>query len=393
MTQLRGRSTFGSGLVTGLVAGLAVAALAVWVAGIGDEDDPVAQARDVIEENYFKDVPDEMLEQSSIRGMVDDLRKTYDDRFSHYFTPEQLDRFESATTGEFSGVGLIVNEVPRGLRVALVYPDTPAERAGIHEGDVIVAVDGKSIAGQPSDVSTSQIQGPPGSDVELEVVSADTGRSRQLELERATVRIPAVQGAMRRVDGRRVAWIQFTGFSHGTHGELHSELERAYRLGAEGAVIDLRGNGGGLLNEAILSASVFVEDGVIASTSSRTEPDETYEAEGDALDPRPMVVLVNRDTASASEIVTAALRAYDLAPVVGTRTFGKGTFQEVISLPSGGALDLTRGRYFTADGESLTDKGIEPDIRAKDDPRTERVDEALMRALDVLGQEIQGAGQ
>ena len=389
MSLFRGRSTFGSGLVTGLLAGLAIAALIVWVAGgIDDGDDSVAEARQVIEDNYFKDVPVETLEQSSIRGMVDDLRRAYDDRFSHYFTPEQLEQFESATAGHFSGIGLAVNEVKKGLRVAIVYPDSPAEEANLAEGDVITSVDGESIAGVPSQISTEEIKGPPGSDVELRVISAATGEARVINVERASVRIPAVQSQMRRTDGRKVAWVRFGEFTQGAHGELRAELERLYRQGAEGAVIDLRGNGGGLLNEAVLSASVFVEDGVIVSTRSRTEADETYDAEGDALDPRPTVVLVNRDSASASEILTAALQVYDLATVVGTRTFGKGTFQEVIGLPAGGALDLTRGRYFTADGTSIADTGVKPDVRAEDDPRTPRTDEALQRALAVVGDEL-----
>jgi carboxyl-terminal processing protease len=392
--RFKSRSSFGSGLVTGLVAGLAVAAFVVWLAGgIADDDDPVAQAREVIEDNYFKDVPGEQLEQSSIRGMVDELRRSYDDRFSHYFTPQQLHRFESATSGRFSGVGLVVNEVPRGLRVALVYPDTPAEEAGISEGDVITAVDGKSIAGEPADVSTAEIKGPPGSDVELRVVSAGTGKASEINVKRASVRIPAVQGALRGVDGHKVGWVRFTTFSEGAHGELREELERLYRRGAEGAIIDLRGNGGGLLNEAVLSASVFVEDGVVVSTRSRTQGDRSYEAAGDALDPRPTVVLVNRDSASASEILAAALKEYEVATVVGTRTFGKGTFQEVIALPAGGAVDLTIGQYLTADGTSIAGEGVKPDVRAEDDRRTPRTDEGLQQALEVVGQDLPDSGQ
>ena len=397
LNPFKGRSTFSSGLLIGLVAGLSLAALVVYLGGgLAGEDDPIAQAREVIEENYFKDVPDEKLEQSSIRGMVDELRRSYDDRFSHYFNPKQLRQFETGTSGRFSGIGLAVNQVPRGLRVALVYPETPAAEAGIAEGDVITAVDGKSISGVPADVSTSQIKGPPGSDVKLRLVSARTGEARVINVERASVRIPAVQGAMQRADGSKVASIRFHTFSEGAHGELRDELERLYGRGAEGAVIDLRGNGGGLLNEAVLSSSLFVEDGVVVSTRSRTQGNRSYEAVGDALDPRPMVVLVNRDSASATEILAAALQEYDLATVVGTRTFGKGSFQEVIGLPAGGAVDLTIGQYLTADGTSLAGKGVQPDVRAKDDPRTPgrgrpprpADDEALQKALDVLAGEL-----
>ena len=131
--------------------------------------------------------------------------------------------------------------------------------------------------------------------------------------------------------------------------------------GAEGLVLDLRGNGGGLLTEAVLTSSIFVEDGVIVSTNGRTQGDETFDAVGDALPERPMVVLINDDTASASEILTAAVSEAGLAEVVGERSFGKGTFQEVIPLENGGALDLTIGEYLTRDGTSINGTGIKPD--------------------------------
>ena len=141
----------------------------------------------------------------------------------------------------------------------------------------------------------------------------------------------------------------------------------------------------------MLSASVFVEDGNIVSTRSRTEGDRDYEAIGDAIDPRPTVVLVNRDTASAAEILTAALQQNDLAEVVGTRTYGKGTFQEVMDLPAGGALDLTVGEYLTADGTSILGEGVKPDVRVADDPGTPDRDEGLaaLRARRSLGASLE----
>lgn len=379
------------GLIVGVIAGLWLGTQADGLGGIGDlvgvDGTANDEAIDVIEDSYFKQVERSRLEDASIQGMVRELRERYDDRFSHYFDPGELRRFKQSTSGRFSGVGLSVREVKRGLRVTTVFDDTPAKQAGIREGDVILAVDGRSIAGEPADLATGMIKGPPGTTVKLRVLTPSSGRARTLGIERAEVQVPAVQAKLRRADGHKVAYVQLGGFSQGAHGELRSEIERLYREGAEGLVLDLRGNGGGLLNEAVLASSVFIENGVIVSTSGRTQPDRDYQAAGQALEPRPTVVLINRDTASAAEILAAALAERGLAKLVGTRSFGKGSFQEVIELDNGGAIDLTVGEYLTSEGRSLAGKGIRPAVRAKDELRTPP-DEGLKRGLDVLGREL-----
>jgi carboxyl-terminal processing protease len=379
------------GLIVGLVAGLWLGARADRVEPLGNllGEDPSLneEALDVIEESYFRSVDAETLEDASVRAMIQELRRRYDDRFSHFFNVRQLRRFEEATSGRFSGIGLSVLEVKRGLRVASVFEDTPAAEAGIEEGDVIVGVDGRSIAGEPADAATARIKGPPGTEVELEVIGSGTGDAERITLRRAEVQVPAVQGALRRLDGDRVAYVRLAGFSEGAHGELRHELERLYGRGALGLVLDLRGNGGGLLNEAVLTASVFIEDGVIVTTEGRAQPRQDYTAVGGALDPQPTVVLIDRNTASAAEILAAALEERGLATLVGTRSFGKGTFQEVIELENGGAVDLTVGEYLTADGSSLAGEGIQPDVRVRDRRGTER-DEALNRALAVLERKL-----
>jgi carboxyl-terminal processing protease len=379
------------GLVVGVLAGLWLGARADRVEPLGDllgdEQTLSDEALEVIDESYFRGVDESQLEDASVGAMIQELRRRYDDRFSHYFNPRQLARFEQSTSGRFSGIGLSVLEVKRGLRVASVFDGTPAAEAGIEEGDVIVAVDGHSIAGEPANAATARIKGPPGSEVEIRVEAAGSGKAREIRLERAEVRVPAVMGEVRRAGGEKVAYVGLAGFSEGAHGELRDEIERLYTKGAQGVLLDLRGNGGGLLDEAVLTSSVFIEEGVIVSTSGRTQPQTDYEAVGGALDPQPMVVLIDRNTASAAEILAAALGERGLATLVGTRTFGKGTFQEVIELDHGGALDLTVGEYLTSDGKSLAGKGIRPDVRASDRRRT-RPDEALRRGLRVLGGEL-----
>ncbi len=190
--------------------------------------------------------------------------------------------------------------------------------------------------------------------------------------------------------------MDLSAFSDGAHGPLRDSTQRLERRGAQGIVLDLRGNPGGLLNEAVLTASVYLPKGdKVVSTNSRTEGSRVYRAAGDPLPRRPMVVLIDRGTASAAEILASALADNGLATVVGTRSFGKGLFQDVLDLSNGGKLDLTVGEFFTADGISLAPKGIHPDVFAKDDPKT-KADEGLRRALSVLEREVtkqQGGAQ
>jgi carboxyl-terminal processing protease len=388
-------SGYSSGLLTGLLvgalAGAVVAGLAIGLLGLfgvfGEDQSLADEATEVIEENYFREPKPRKLGDDSVNGMVNELRKRYDDRFSHYFDPETLRQFEAQTSGQFTGVGLGVVEAKEGLRVGQVYEDTPAEEAGIEVGDVITAADGDDLKGLDAEAAAAKIKGEPGTEVRLTVEPRGGGKPEQLDVERAEVRIPAAQGEMKRVDGREIAYVQLATFSEGAHAELRDEIEKLYRRGAEGLVLDLRGNGGGLLNEGVLTSSIFVEDGVVVATEGRAKPREEYEAVGDAIEERPAAVLVDENTASAAEILAAAMSDYDLATVVGGRTYGKGTFQEVIELENGGALDLTVGEYLTSEDVSLAGKGIKPDVAAKDKPAT-KADEALDIALGEISKQL-----
>ena len=342
------------------------------------------EATELIEDNYYREVGAEELTDSSLQGMVRGLRRQYSDRFSDYFSPEALAHFNEAISGRFSGIGLTVTEVAPGLRVSRVFHGSPAAGAGIEVGDLIVSVDGESIAGENSEISTAKIKGPEGTEVTIGVRTPPAGKLRQLRITRAEVALPIVSGKVETVDGRKLGHVRLVTFSEGAHAFLRRAVEKVEREGAEGIVLDLRANGGGLLQEAVLTASIFLpKDEVVVTTDSRTQGHAVYKAVGDNLPARPIVVLIDRNTASAAEILTAALADNAGAKVVGTRSYGKGVFQQEVGLSNGGALKLTIGEYFTPDGDNLAGRGIQPDVKARDVPRTAR-DEAVDRALGVL---------
>ncbi len=343
------------------------------------------EATELIEDNYYRPVGSGELTNASLQGMVRELRRRHHDRFSDYFSPEALARFDEAISGHFSGIGLTVTQVKEGLRVDGVFPHSPAQRAGIEAGDVIVSVEGDSIAGQSSQVSTEKIKGPEGSDVTIGVRAEPDGKAREVEVTREQISLPVVSSRVKRVGDRTLGYVQLISFSEGAHAALREAVEKVEKKGAEGIVLDLRGNGGGLLEEAVLTASVFLpKDQVVVTTDSRTQGHAVYETVGDNLRALPIVVLIDRNTASAAEILTAALADDADARVVGTRSYGKGVFQQEVGLSNGGALKLTIGEYFTPEGVNLArSHGIHPEVKVADDPRT-APDEALERAFDVL---------
>jgi len=366
-----------------------VAVVIVWLTGgFGSNGGVSTDAQDVIEQNYFRQVKPSLLDNASIDGMISTLKQRYDDRFSHYFDPREYRQFALSNSGEFSGVGLTVNGVTAGLRVASVLPGSPAKRANIKPNDVIVAVDGHSLRGVSEDVAVSRVKGPPGTPVTLTIRSGGTGKPRQVHLKRATVKLPVATGHIAHAGPEKVAYVRFATFSSGSHGQLASQIKSLYSKGAQGLVLDLRGNPGGQVTEAVLAASLFLQKGQrVLSTRGRTQGSQVYDAVGSPLPSKPTVVLIDHNTASAAEILASALEEHHVATTVGSRSFGKGTFQKVIGLPGGGALDLTVGRYFTADGSSLLGKGITPQVPARDRPGKPG-DEALKKGLSVLAEDL-----
>jgi carboxyl-terminal processing protease len=349
------------------------------------EDGPAIRADiiDTIQDHYYKPVSKSKLEEESLRGMVDSLK----DPYTRYFSPKEAKTFNDDLSGKFEGVGMSVHPSKEGLVITDTFEGAPARKAGMRAGDVITHVNGHSIAGTGINKATDRIKGPPGTFVDLTVKRGD--KTLNFHVKRARIEIPEVEGKLMTRDGHKFAVVSLASFSSGVHGKLREEIDKLIGRGAKGVVLDLRGNPGGLLREGVMVASIFIEDGTIVTTKGRAEPKHVYKAEGDAIRSSiPVVVLVDRGSASASEIATGALRDRGRATIVGTRTFGKGVFQEIESLENGGALDLTVGRYYLPSGKPLPKDGIQPQVRAVDDPKTPKKDEALPVALDTLARSL-----
>ena len=316
------------------------------------------EAIDQISSDYYRPISRDRLVNASIAGVVASLG----DRFSHYLSPKEFREFNSPPS--FTGIGVSVGPERRGLLIARVFDSSPAARGGLKAGDLIVAVNGRRLLGLSAEASIALIKGLPGTDVEITIEAprrphAGHRVTRTLKITRATISEPVVASDAQTLHGVKLGVVALATFSPGAHSEVRQAVEHELRKGARGIVLDLRDNGGGLVTEAQLIASIFVPGGTIVTTRGRTQPADTLLATGDAIPSSiPVVVLVDTNTASASEIVTAALQDHRRATVVGTHTFGKGVFQEEEPRSNGGALDITVGEYFTPDGRNLGGGGV-----------------------------------
>jgi carboxyl-terminal processing protease len=376
VTARRRSSILVIGATLGVLCVLLLAVLAggLWLGGhpedlpgfarrtfVADQDTRVVdEALARIHHDYYRPISASQLSNASISGAVASLN----DPFSHYLTASELREFDHP--GSFSGIGVEVDPaIHRGLTIVRVFDGSPASRAGLVPGDVILAVNGRTLAGLPEDAATNLVKGPSDTNVALRVERPGHGpaggRTRTLTLTRATIYQPVVASITRTVDGVKLGVVALASFSEGAHGEVREAVEtELHHNGARGLVLDLRSNPGGLVEEAQLVASIFLPRGaVVVSMRGRVQPTQVLRAEGGAIPASiPMVVLVDRDTASAAEIVTGALQDNRRATVVGTHTFGKGVFQEEQSLSNGGALDITVGEYFTPNGHNLGGGGV-----------------------------------
>jgi carboxyl-terminal processing protease len=313
---------------------------------------------EVVRADYAGKVSDEKLVEGAINGMLTSL-----DPHSNYLNTRDFNDMKVQTRGEFGGLGIEVSMENGLVKVISPIDDTPAARAGLKPGDVITALDGQPVQGMTLPQAVEKMRGPINSDIKLTI--RRKGRPPfDVKLTRAEIRVQSVRSHL--ID-KDIGYIRITSFTEQTDVGLNNAMKNLKQEAGgklRGVVLDLRNNPGGLLDQAVAVSDAFLERGEIVSTRGRRADDaQRYNAQpGDIADGLPMAVLINGGSASASEIVSGALKDHHRAVLIGTRSFGKGSVQTIIPLPGHGAMRLTTARYYTPSGRSIQDEGIEPDI-------------------------------
>ncbi len=320
-----------------------------------------------IRAQYVEEVDSEDLIEAAIDGMLSSL-----DPHSSYLSPKDAADMRVQTSGSFGGLGIEVTQEEGFVKVVAPMDGTPADIAGVEAGDFITNVDGQSVLGMTLDETVELMRGPVGSEIVITVVREGVEEPFDISIIRDTIKLTAVRT---RVEGNTVV-LRVTTFNDQTYPNLEAGLkEGVEELGGmeniDGIVVDLRNNPGGLLDQAIKVSDAFLDEGEIVSTRGRSPEDSTRvnATPGDLAEGKPIVVLINGGSASASEIVSGALQDHHRAVVVGTKSFGKGSVQTVMPLRSDGAMRLTTARYYTPSGRSIQALGISPDIVVQQPPR------------------------
>ncbi len=335
-----------------------------------------AEAYEQIDVSYVKDVDRRDLVESAIQGMA-----THLDPYSAYIAPKNVREFDKYIDHEFGGIGIHVNGFGGKLEIVNTLPGSPAFRAGLKAGDEIVEVDGTTTKGLTQAALTERLTGPPGRSIDLGIVRAGSAVTEHVPVMREIIQIPTVVGHHRNADRSwnfmlddtaKIGYLRITHFSKNTADDLRKTMDALVEAGVKGLIMDVRSNPGGLLTAAIEISDMFIESGTIVSVKGRTVPERAWKAKrGLKYSNLPIAILVNRYSASASEVLSAALQDNHRAIIVGERTFGKGSVQTVLRLESGRSLlKLTTASYFRPSGVNIhraegmkpeDDWGVKPD--------------------------------
>jgi carboxyl-terminal processing protease len=352
-----------------------------------------------VEQLYYKDFDPASLEDSAVKGMVAGLN----DPWSDYLNPTEYASLNERIEGKYTGVGMVVEMNGKFVQVVSAFKGSPAESGGVKPGDIVLGVDDVPTDGLSLEQVVAKIRGLEGTTVTLQIYhlpagsatgdAAGTqgltdlptgGASAEVTLDRKAIDVPVVETEIKTTGTKKAAHITLSMFSDGSADKLREAVTMALEQDkVDAIVLDLRNNGGGLLGEAVGVASIFIPSGVVVSEEGLHSPKQVFEVSGSAIPNVPVYVLVNAFSASASEIVAAALKDHQRATLVGETTFGKGLVQNVLGLSNGGALKVTIAVYLTPNGTDINKKGIIPDVEVKTDATTVG-DPVLDKALELV---------
>lgn len=330
----------------------------------------------LVKSQYLEEVSTTKLVDGAISGMVESL----EDPYSAYLDAETYSHLQEQIRGTFGGLGILVGIADDYLTVVRAYEGTPAHEEGIRAGDKIEAIDGKDARGMDLETAVGIMRGPVGTKIELSLLREGREEPLKVTLTRREISVPTVEGRI--IEDTKIAHVGIAQFNEKTPGELESTLGNLKEQGMQALILDLRNNPGGELVAAKEVADKFIPGGPVVTVDYRVGKDYTYEADDNYLD-IPLVVLVNGNSASASEIVAGAIKDTGVGKLLGTTTFGKGIVQTVFPLDNGAALKLTTARYLTPEGHNIHGKGIAPDIKVSQGS-LEGEDLQLRKAVELL---------
>lgn len=345
----------------------------------------IASFRKIIDQKFLGEIDEEKVKQEAIRGYI----KGLDDPYTEYMTKEEMEEFTSDVMGNFTGIGIYLTKDTEKNAVIVISPikDTPAHKAGILPGDIITKVDGVSYTGEQLTEASNKIKGEVGSKVTLEILRDN--KTLTFEITRENIKINHVES---KVLENNIGYIEFNSFDDGCSKEFKNKLEELKKQNIKSLIIDIRSNGGGLVDEALDIADYIVEkDKTLLITVDKNQNEEITKAKIDPIIDVPVVLLMNETSASASEILAGALKDNGKVTIVGEKSYGKGVIQELLTLKDGSGLKITTNEYYTPNHNKINKIGITPDVEVvlSDELKEklvleEKDDTQLQKAIEIL---------